>query len=297
MRVETLHIELLHACPLKCLACDHRLLGGARLSLEKLGPVLRSPVFRDLRLISFSGGEPALHPELGAIIKAAAGTFSSARLILLSGLSEGSRLENTLKDLTPSVLSRLHIGSSLDGPGPIHDAMRGRAASFARLKTAHARIKTYFPQVSTGFTFTATAINAAYFYEAWKAAGRELGAPLSLQFLVPNANTSRLELKAADKGKLAAGLESAIADRSSAIYGISAPGLTSALLFLKGKNHALSCGAGKTFLMLSPEGRFYLCPFHKEITASLPGISGLRARLKGPGLKACASCFLRCARP
>ena len=296
MAVETLHLELLHACPMKCRACDHRLLGGARLSLEKLRPVFRSPVFKGLRLISFSGGESALHPELGGIIKAAARAFPSARLILLSGLFDGARLEKTLKSLPPSTLARLHVGSSLDGPGPIHDAMRGRTGAFARLKTAHASIKKHFPQVLTGFTFTATAINAAHFYGAWEAAGWELRAPLGLQFLVPNVNTSGLELKAADRRKLAAGLERAVADRSSAIHGVSAPGLISGLRFLKGKNPARSCGAGKTFLMLSPEGRFYLCPFHKEITAPLPGISGLRGRLKGPGLKACASCFLRCAR-
>jgi len=295
MKIETLHLELLHACPLKCRACDHRLMGGVRLSLKKLGPVFGSAAFKDLRTVSFSGGEPALHPELCGILKAAALAFPAARLILLSSLHCGARLEKTLKALPPPILARLHIGSSLDGPGPVHDAMRGRAGAYARLKAAHARIKNNFPQITTGFTFTATAANAAHFYNAWLAARRELGAPLGVQFLVPNPNTAGLKLCAAGRKKLAEGLLQAVSDCLASGQAGLASGLLAALRFLRHKKTARSCGAGRSFVMLSPEGSFYLCPFHKEITGPLSGLSTLRPALKGAALKTCAACSLRCA--
>ncbi|MEI7530073.1 MAG: hypothetical protein WCK76_14140, partial [Elusimicrobiota bacterium] len=131
------------------------------------------------------------------------------------------------------------------------------------------------------------------FREAWLEA-RQLGAPLALQFLVPNANTAGLGLKAADRKALGAGIKAVLAEEGRAAAAGTA-GLGAALNFLEGGARPAACGAGLTFFMLSPEGRFYLCPFHKELTAPPAGAGGLRARLKGPGLRVCRGCFLRCA--
>jgi MoaA/NifB/PqqE/SkfB family radical SAM enzyme len=297
MAAEALHVELLHACRLNCLACDHRLLGGKRLSAAGLRRVFAAPGFSRARLVSFSGGEPLLHPELARIVTDAAAAFPRASLVVLTSLFETAALKKFLGALPRPLTARLHLGSSLDGPPAVHDRMRGKAGAFAALKRSHAWLKNNFPLLSTGFTFTAASVNAACFYRAWRAA-RWLGAPLGLQFLAPNANTPGLGLKDRDKAALAAGLRAALAEiaAAGAPAAPEAGNLKAALGFLEGISAAVPCGAGKTFFMLSPDGRFYLCPFHKELTAGLPGISKLRGRLKGRAAAACAGCFLRCSR-
>ncbi|MCX5791039.1 MAG: hypothetical protein NTY45_02310, partial [Elusimicrobia bacterium] len=264
----------------------------ARLRAARLRPVFAAPEFAELRLVSFSGGEPLLHPELPAIVKRAAAAFPRAALVVLTGLSGAARLKKFMQALPAPLAGRLHLGSSLDGPPRVHDRMRGRPGAFAALKASHAWLKKNFPGLSTGFTFTATSVNAAHFYGAWLTA-RRLGAPLALQFLAPNANTPGLELRPADKKALAAGITAALAARGR--LPAAAASLETALAFLRGSAGAAACGAGRTFFMLSPEGSFYLCPFHKELTSPLAGLPGLRARLKGPARGACGRCFLRCA--
>lgn len=288
MAAEALHIELLHACPLSCLACDHRLAGPARLAEADLRPVFADRRFSGLGLVSFSGGEPLLHAGLPAILRLASAAFPSAALVLLTSLFDGEKALELLRSLPPAALARLHVGSSLDGPEAVHDEMRGRRGAFAALKKAHAAIKKEFPALSTGFTFTATRHNAACFYEAWLEAA-EMGAPLGLQFLVPNANTAGLELRPPDRKRLAAGLKEALAAAPS-------KNLSDALARLEGPPARSACGAGRTFFMLSPEGQFYLCPFHKEIRAPLERVQTLRPRLKAPASETCRTCFLRCAR-
>lgn len=292
MGVEALHIELLHACPLACLACDHRLAGNAVLPAAALKEVFASPEFKGLKLVSFSGGEPLLHPELGKIIKKAGASFPAAALVLLTSLYDADRLWPLLRSLPSPLAGRLHIGSSLDGPQQVHDRMRGRPGAFARLAKNHARLKKEFPRLSTGFTFTATRVNAAAFYAAWLEA-KELGAPLGVQFLAANANTGGLELDPAAVKALAAGLRRALQEGGPASP--EAVNLRQALAFLGGGPTG-ACGAGSSFLMLAPEGRFYLCPFHKDLTAPLSAPGALRPPAAGYRSRHCVSCFLRCAR-
>ena len=292
MGVNSLHIELLHACPLFCAACDHRLRGGARLPRAALDAVMRDPAFSGLRLASFSGGEPLLYPGLAKVLTSTARAWPDAALGLLTSLYLPGKALSLLRRLPPAVLRRLHIGSSLDGPGPVHDALRGRPGAFAALRGTLAEIKREFPGVSAGLTFTATSRNAAVFYETWSEA-RALGVPLGVQFLVPNANTAGLELDAAARRALAAGLRRALEETPDPSP--AAADLRQALSFLGGGPTA-ACGAGVTFLMLAPEGEFYLCPFHKEIKAPLNAPGALRPPAAGYRGRFCAECFLRCAR-
>lgn len=292
MGVNSLHIELLHACPSACAACDHRLRGNARLPRAALDAVLRDPAFSGLRLASFSGGEPLLYPGLARVLADAARAWPAATLVLLTSLYLPGKALALLRRLPPAVLRRLHVGSSLDGPGPVHDALRGRSGAFAALRRALADIRREFPAVSAGLTFTATSRNASVFYETWSEA-RAMGVTLGAQFLVPNANTAGLEPDAAARRALAAGLRRALEETPAASP--AAADLRQALSFLGGGPTA-ACGAGATFLMLAPEGEFYLCPFHKDIKAPLESPGALRPPAAGYRGRFCAGCFLRCAR-
>lgn len=291
MGPEALHIELLHACPNRCLACDHRDLGAASLKPAVLKALFARTELRELKLVSFSGGEPLLYPGLAAALKGAAKAFPGAALVLLTSLYDTDKALGLLRSLPAAVRLRLHIGSSLDGPGPVHDEMRGRPGSFSALKASVAAIREEFPGVSIGLTFTSTRRNASSFYQAWTRA-RRLGLPLAPQFLVPNANTAGLDLDTAARRDLAAGLRRALDECGSSRQ---AADLRQALDFLAG-GPAGPCGAGSLFLMFSPEGEFYLCPFLKDVKAPLARPELLRPPAGGHRTRFCSACFLRCAR-
>jgi MoaA/NifB/PqqE/SkfB family radical SAM enzyme len=290
--VEALHVELLHDCPNACLACDHRALGAARLKPGVLRELFKKPEFRGLKLVSFSGGEPLLYPGLAAALEGAAKAFPAATLVLLTSLYDSDKTLGLLRRLSPAVMSRLHIGSSLDGAGPVHDAMRGRQGSFSRLQSALGAIKKEFPGLSVGLTFTATSRNAKSFHAAW-AAARALGVGLAPQFLVENSSTAGLAPGLTARKALAAGLRRALREGGPALP--EAPALRQALDFLAGGPSG-PCGAGSTFLMLAPEGEFYLCPFLKDIRAPLRRPEALRPPAAGHRTRFCAQCFLRCVR-
>lgn len=289
--LRALHVELLHSCPLACLACDHRTLGAARLGPAALSALYARPELKKLELVSFSGGEPLLYPGLAAVLTAAAAAFPRAGLVLLSSLYDTKKALRLLRRLPPGVRFRLHIGSSLDGPAALHDEMRGCPGAFAALEASLDALRGAFPGLSAGLTFTATRRNAAAFYAAWTEA-RRLGVPLGAQFLVPNASTAGLELDTAAARALAAGLRRALGECVPASR--EAADLGQALDFLGG-GPAGGCGAGASFLMLSPEGEFYLCPFHKDIKAPLSAPGALRPPAAGRRTRNCANCFLRCA--
>lgn len=292
MAAEALHVELLHACPLRCRACDHRLLGAARLKPADLRRALAAPALRGLKLISFSGGEPLLYPGLAAALKLAARSFPQARLVLLTSLYDTAAALRLLRALPRGVPARLHLGSSLDGPPRLHDRLRGRPGAFAALRASLLAVREEFPALSAGLTFTAVRPNAAHFFSAWRT-GAALGLRLAPQFLVPNANTAGLDLDPAARAALAAGLRRALAACGPASP--EAPGLRDALTFVCGGPSG-SCGAGSSFLMLAPEGEFYLCPFHKDRRAPLDRPEALRPPACGHRTRHCPECFLRCAK-
>lgn len=309
MNPRELHVELTHACPLNCAPCDHRVAGGAQLSLPALKALFLSPQLKDLTLLSFSGGEPTLHTNFEAAVLAGANTFPKARLVILTSLYATARLEKFLSRLTPQVTARLHIGSSLDGPARLHNRIRGRTDAFARLKAAHARIRKNFPAVQTGFTFTASALNAAYFYKTWQTAAYTLSAPLGLQFLVPNKNTAGLKPTLPQRILLGKDIRRVLveinrAQKARDIYPLSeCLRLKHALDLLTGiTKQAGQCGAAQSFAMLSPEGNFYLCPFHKNVilgsvAVPLEGVwtqKNASKAFRESGRRYCGSCFLRC---
>lgn len=310
MTLSELHIELTHACPQNCAPCDHRLAGRALLPISALNKLFLSPSLKGLKTISFSGGEPTLHPEFEAAVQFAARSFPDARIIILTSLYEPARLQAFLRKLPPGLNRRLSVCSSLDGPARVHNYIRGRAKAFSRLKTAHARIRKTCPGVCTGLTFTASVHNASYFYQTWRTAIYDFKAPLGLQFLVKNKNTAGLELTPQGKTALTLDIRKVLAEvnrspQARALYSMEeCLRLKLAMDLLAGKpKPAAQCGAGRSFAMLSPEGNFYLCPFHKGIiigslTSRLNNIwtdKNARKAYSKAGSSACAACFIRCA--
>ncbi len=129
-----------HRCDLRCRHCNlwEKKGGPAELDTAEYRRIFeRNPA---LRVISFSGGEPSLRPDLAELIILAARTRPGPAVLSvnLNGYASDATvaaLREALDHLPDSV--RLIASISLDGPAEVHDAIRRQPGAHARaLETA-----------------------------------------------------------------------------------------------------------------------------------------------------------------
>jgi MoaA/NifB/PqqE/SkfB family radical SAM enzyme len=129
--VNSLPVLVVHAhtsCNCRCLMCDiWKTSPGKALQARDLQPHLESIRRLGVRWLVFSGGEPLMNPELPelcAILRA-----EGIRLTLLTtGLLLGKNADQVVASFDDVIVS-------LDGPPPVHDAIRRVAGAFALLRS------------------------------------------------------------------------------------------------------------------------------------------------------------------
>ncbi|NLH47236.1 MAG: radical SAM protein [Myxococcales bacterium] len=148
-----LDLYLTNRCNLHCRPCGARFLpppqsGAAELSTAEWKAVLDSAARLHCSLVSLSGGEPLLRPDLAEIIRHGDSLGMSMHIS-----SNGHLLdEPTVADLRASGLRSIQI--SLHGPTPaIHDAISG-AGSFEKAVHAIALLRRIAPEIPIGVNCT-----------------------------------------------------------------------------------------------------------------------------------------------
>ena len=133
--LKELHIEINHKCNLACLMCNHRFDDNqnAQINKEDFSRLISSGALKNLELLSISGGEPTLNEDFDFILKNAVKTLKDAQILILSNLIDSDKLFKALENLKPEQLSKIHIGSSLDGPREIHNKIRRNDEAFDKL--------------------------------------------------------------------------------------------------------------------------------------------------------------------
>ncbi len=134
---------LTNACNLRCRMCGQWSEEGyMRTGHARPGPFLKLTDWKRLadeaaahgiKCILLRGGEPFLVPGIISLLEHIHGLG-----LYLSIDSNGSRLAEFAADLVR--IGNLHITISVDGPEPIHDAVRGVPGSFRRLAEGLARL-------------------------------------------------------------------------------------------------------------------------------------------------------------
>ena len=128
--VNSLPVLVVHAhtsCNCRCLMCDiWKTSPGKALQARDLEPHLESIRRLGVRWIVFSGGEPLMNPELPKLC--AMLREEKIRLTLLTtGLLLGKNADQVAASFDDVIVS-------LDGPPPVHDAIRRVAGGFALLR-------------------------------------------------------------------------------------------------------------------------------------------------------------------
>jgi len=125
MTVKRLAVEVTGACNFSCWHCyanaGHRWIG--ELDTQALCTVLRRYALAGCRAFLFTGGEPLLRPDLTELVRYTAQDLGMRNNTLSTN---GSLLTPTLIEQIRPFLASVTV--SLDGPQPVHDAMRGLGA-------------------------------------------------------------------------------------------------------------------------------------------------------------------------
>lgn len=167
--IRTLPILVLfphNRCNCRCVMCDiWRIRETRRITVRDLEPHIESIRRLRVRWVVFSGGEPLLNRDLGAL---------SERLrengIRLTLLTAGLLLEH----YAPSVAQLMDdVIVSLDGPLEIHNCIRGVPKAFERLALGLQALRTVRPQMVVTARCTVQRANAGALRDTVRAA-REL---------------------------------------------------------------------------------------------------------------------------
>ncbi len=134
---EFLWLEVTAACPNRCKFCGigDKIPSGRALTPAQIQTALEDPLFRGLRIVVVSGGEPTLRPDLEAILASVHRAVPQARIVLSSSAALPDRLVRAARTALELGV-RLDVGVSVDGLGKRHDELRGAPGLFTKVDGA-----------------------------------------------------------------------------------------------------------------------------------------------------------------
>ncbi|MDD4004632.1 MAG: radical SAM protein [Elusimicrobiaceae bacterium] len=126
------------------------------LTPREIETTLKDPVFQGIEYIINSGGETTLRADLKEVMLAEFSALPGATI----QLSTNGLLPERMLDAVKFGIERgmkLSVGTSLDGIGPAHDAVRGVPGNFQKvdyLLTELKKLRAGYPGLDIGFGFT-----------------------------------------------------------------------------------------------------------------------------------------------
>jgi MoaA/NifB/PqqE/SkfB family radical SAM enzyme len=123
---EFLWIETTDACNSQCIFCNiwRKKPSTDLITPQEIENILKENIFRHLKVVIVSGGEPMLRPDIKDILTSIHRAVPSAWIVI----SSNGILSETLIDTVKFALENqmcIHAGISLDGIGDKHDQVRG----------------------------------------------------------------------------------------------------------------------------------------------------------------------------
>jgi len=131
---EFVWLEATNACPNQCAFCD---IGQNKATKDPLSPseierMLRDPLFKRLRVIIVSGGEPTIRKDLDQILAAVHRAHPRAYVVLSSSAALPDRLVHAVRSGLEAGMN-LEVGVSVDGLAERHDELRGMPGLFEKV--------------------------------------------------------------------------------------------------------------------------------------------------------------------
>jgi MoaA/NifB/PqqE/SkfB family radical SAM enzyme len=200
-----------------------------------------------------------------------AGSFPKASIGFLSNLWDAARIASGLRSLRPLGLHRFWLGSSLDGVGRAHDAVRGKRGAFERTVRGARALRREFPGLGLSFNFTITPGNADEIWPAYRLAsgmGLWFGAQMAVNHAgirgAPRFSWSGGEIEAARRQ-----IDLVVSDlslREDPLGGRVKFWTYLKEYLLRPRRFFGDCLAGERYAMIDPQGRLFFCPVRKHRT-------------------------------
>lgn len=289
--IREFHLELTHRCDLKCVMCHHWEMPandpgsmGRELSVEEIRRfVSQSKLLDSVRFVAVTGGEPLMRPDAAEIIAFLRGHFREASVGLLTNFWNTGLLRRRLLELKDRGAADLWLGSSLDGLGATHDAIRGQDGAFAGFERTLAMLRRDFPQLRLTVNFTITPRNCSEIFAVYRwAQERELGFGCQLVvnhegFQAPETfrwTDAELDVVESQVDLI---LEDICVSQRALQRLVTQPGRESQWLWNRilfwwylrkhgrgGPRIFDDCMAGRRYAMFDPEGNLFFCPVNKH---------------------------------
>jgi len=285
--IRELHIEVTHRCDLKCRMCHHWRLRKREkeISPAALARLLDASVhLREIKTAVLTGGEPLLRPDLPEIAAVITKRFPGISLGILTNLSNTGLLFRRIEECLRLGVSRLWLGSSLDGIGAIHDKVRRVRGAYSRTMKSARELRAKYPGMNLAFNFTLLPFNAEGLVEAYLAA-KKMNIWFGAQKVVNHAGfeAEKYSWNSKDLRAALSQIEWIITDicaENNAFEKLLAgreretPWLWSSLIYwirlrdymVRPQRFMGDCYAGRRYAMLSPDGELFFCPVRKHRT-------------------------------
>ncbi len=302
-------LDLTRRCNLRCAMCrTWESPRTSELSAMEIGRVLAR--LTELRWLDLTGGEIFVRADIDDVLPAVLGATPRVRMLhfqtngwltdrVLAGV-------DTMKALRPELAPIVTV--SIDGPAALHDAIRGRAGSFARaIATARALVE--LPDVEVHLGTTVTRANVDALDATWSAIRHELPAlprsrwhwnamQVSAHFY---GNAACTDQRARIDAPLAAhvrarGVPRSLVDAMETAYLVNLAAVT------RGEPSRIPCQALRSTMFLAPEGDVYPCHLYdrplgnvrdRDVLAIWHDAATHAARRDIEAL-ACGGCFSAC---
>ena len=143
-----------HRCNARCTMCNLWQSDGKDTPVEVFAELVKNPLFSNLVNVAITGGELTLRKDLEPLFRA---LLDNCPKLTSINLSSNAFLPDRLVELVDG-LDRLRrekgselkiiVQISLDGPGQIHDTIRGVPGGFEKVESAVARLRKRFKDKS-----------------------------------------------------------------------------------------------------------------------------------------------------
>lgn len=273
-----LNFPVTNKCTYRCVMCNvwaPAYSADRDMTPEVIAAVLRNPLFKEVRHVGISGGEPLIRKDLIEVIRSGCNTLPKLKGLSIITNASIDSTGDVLAEIKCELASRhvsLHVEVSIDGVGQVHDKNRGCAGAYDRTLKNFLDLKTrgLVNRIST----TITRVNCNYLWEMYRFA-RFNGVPIDFRLasLIGRLYNQELQdnfcFSQAEKLKIIKFLENLICYYEKG--NIAKQLFYSSLIgMLKGNHRRSGCDWSTSFgVSLDPYGNLYFCFPHSKPIANL----------------------------
>lgn len=156
-------VNLTYRCNSRCIMCNiWQVKVKKEMGLREWKKVVADPIFKDIRSLTLSGGEPVLHPEFDEIAELLVERLPRIKELglITNGFLTRQIVEKVawLAEVCCDKGVRLSVSVSLDGVGKVHDGVRRVSGGFKKTEATIIELKKLRTKMNNAFNINVGSI-------------------------------------------------------------------------------------------------------------------------------------------